>query len=193
MNPYLLTMVSALFAGIGLYTVLYRRQKRLSRVCHCGSDRTCDPERFGMIFPMMKTDSGTNPKFDGEKLLCLTFARCQTLDTIHLVKDEQKYLNWVTRKWKHLLEPKAFESDIEVLLAAEEVIRVVQLLEMIMLPDGQSAATILSAETKLVLSENQARLKFLLDRRQRGRKKPLAVAKPLLKSFLEGSSAPRTS
>lgn len=187
---------SFVLALIGLlaYTLWYRMHKRAIRRCKCwlpsGEVCGCQPERIGQIYSMLpEPPDGTHPAIDGPKKLAIVLTRCRKTGTTHLAKDEQKHIHPASCVWKRWNEPRAFDPDIELLLSAEETIKVVHLLDFILLSNGQRATSLIGPINRPGLTEDHRRLAELLARRQRHTIKSPLTKKPGLQGLL-GTSPP---
>ncbi len=168
-----------LLLAILVGTICYRLHKRKLRRCKCllpgGEECGCNPKRIGQLWRLVDPNKGTDNPSEGVKWLALVLTQCRTTGVVHLVKDEQKYFNPVTRWWKRLFERAAFWPDFELLVSAQESLRVAQLLEEIVLTSGQPATMLLVGPKRdTEMTERRKAVLRILDRRRRAREgKPL--------------------
>ncbi|MEK7645131.1 MAG: hypothetical protein AAB391_02335 [Patescibacteria group bacterium] len=159
-------------------TILYRLHKRRIRLCKCCGQ---SPQRIGQVWGLADPNKGTGNLNEGVKWLALVLTVCPTTGTVHLVKDEQKYFNWFTRQWKHQFEKDAFWPDFELLVRAEETMRVAQLLEVIVLTSGQPGTVLLGGlRPDPAIAAHSRKVIELLERRQRAREGKSLVPVPTL-------------
>lgn len=132
--------------GILAYTVWYRMHKRNLRKCRCLLEGNqicgCDPERIGKIYSIIQPP-GTHPSIDGQKVLAIVFTRCRSTGAVGLAKYEEKYVHRISRLWKLLVEPTAYQPEFDLLLSVQDAITVAYLLERIVLSDGRPGTALL--------------------------------------------------
>lgn len=152
MNLFLAAGFVLALVGLLAYTVWYRMHKRKLRRCKCsledGQVCGCNPERIGKIYPILQPP-GTHPSIDGEKVLAVVFTRCRSTGAVKLVKWEEKYVHWISRRWKMFTDPESYSLNLEILLCVADAVTVVQLMEKIQLPDGKDATSIYASLTKV--------------------------------------------
>ena len=179
-NLFIASSLVLVLLGLLAYTIWYRMHKRKMRKCKdilpsgrvCG----CDPDRIGQVYQMSQSP-GTDSLSDGIKVLAVVLTRCRITGEVKIAKHEQKYIRPISRRWKMLMEPAAYQPNIGLLLSVKNPMEVVQMLELIKLSNGRDGTTLLEGDLRepSAVPFHILGLREVIERRRRARQDKFAT------------------